>query len=78
MELRKISIDDRDVLRKRRTNTNCSVGYYVEEFDCGGNVSHVTYGKMKSKRNMGISKMENNVSSKKYLVHSWSGEVNGA
>jgi hypothetical protein len=79
MELRKVSNDDRNVIKKRHTSLNSNVSYYVEEFDCGADVAYVSYASWFNsvKPNIGISKMENRISSR-YLVNSLSGHINGS
>lgn len=41
MELRKISLDSREVLKKRPVSDNPMVSMWNEEFTCGGVVGHV-------------------------------------
>jgi len=76
MNLRKVSVGDRDVQKKYRVQTNCSVSYWNEEFDCGAQVSMLAYGRKKPKPNYGISKLEHKVSTG-WFVNALKGEVQG-
>lgn len=77
MNLQKVSINDRDIIRKRRVSTNCIVSYWREQFDCDGHSAVMTYGRQKPKPNFGTSKMEHKVSNH-YLVKAFIGTVNGS
>jgi hypothetical protein len=41
MRMRKVSIDGRNVLRKRRVQINTEVSFWHDEFDCGAQISHI-------------------------------------
>jgi hypothetical protein len=61
--IRKISFDDRDIIRKRGLKVVTAASYYHEEFSCGGSVKELSYDlKSIQKRNWGISKEEYRVS----------------
>ncbi len=60
--LRKVTVCNRDIQRKRRVCTNSTVSYWRDEFDCDGNVVQISYGREPSKPNFGISKLEDKVS----------------
>ncbi len=73
MDIRKVSIDEEDVIRKRRVSRHPHISFWSEEFDCGGHTSPINYRKKSSHNkkdapNFGISKMETYISSK-YLVN---------
>lgn len=76
MHLRKVSVGEREVLRKYRVQTDPNVSYWHEEFDCGAAVATLAYGKKKPKPNFGISKREGKVSCH-FNVHPMRGLVQG-
>jgi hypothetical protein len=84
MDMRKITLDNHDVFRKRHTQTNANVSYWHDEWSCEAQVHHLAdlvevVGSKKSKvrkKNFGISKREAKVSNRD-LVDICRGSING-
>ena len=77
MNFSKISIDDQEVLKKRRIQfTPYEMSSMVEEFDCGGTAVFLEPGKKESP-SFGISKCEGMISFKRYYMNSLRRKLSG-
>jgi len=88
LQLRKISLDGREVICKRRVSDNPMVSMWNEEYSCGGQVSHVaemldidawldSMSKKKKRPNIGISKRELRISNRD-MVDGYRFSINNA
>ena len=81
MRLNKVSLDEREILKKQWLQTGSIVSFWNDEFSCGSQASIVRYtksgiGRTKQKDNYGIGKKEHKVS-QRHRVDFLRVEING-